>query len=65
MNVNSQNSFSNEVRCPWCHKGKMLADGFSNIRVSNICNRCNQGYTANFKDGTAVKGRAGKEVATR
>ena len=35
--------------CPWCGKGKTLANKHADIWVSTLCAKCGNRYKVNFK----------------
>ena len=46
------------IICPWCGKGKTLANALSSVTVLCHCFNCGNYYQANFKTLRAVKARA-------
>ena len=44
----SRYRFSREFLCPWCGKGKFLADGKGKVTVSVQCPKCGRCYTGDL-----------------
>ena len=41
-------NFTREMKCPWCGKGKTLADGRAQINLSLVCPRCGRYFIGNL-----------------
>lgn len=56
MNLNS--TFSVVLKCPWCNKGKTMADHEADVTLSCQCGVCGQFYRANLQSRRVEKSRA-------
>ena len=50
--------FSIEYTCPYCHRGKTMADHSAKANVSCKCSECKQVYICNLGTGRAEKAKA-------
>ncbi len=41
--------FMYKVTCPICNRGKVLSTGNANICTSNVCPKCKNTFTVNWK----------------
>lgn len=56
MNLNS--TFSVVLKCPWCNKGKTMADHGANVTLSCQCGVCGKFYRANLQSLRVEKSKA-------
>ena len=50
--------FKHIFNCPWCGKGRFLADGRVAVRVSVHCGKCNRYYIAHLDTGQVERSQA-------
>lgn len=57
--------FNRILKCPWCGKGELLADGRAPVRVSVHCAKCNRIYIADLDTGKTERSQAQKRLGRK
>jgi transcription elongation factor Elf1 len=63
--MNNNTEFDKIVVCPWCNKGKVIANRKAHIIVSCQCPKCGRYFGADFEKLTATKSspiQRGKQI---
>jgi len=55
-------TYSIELTCPWCGKGKVQADKLAETNLSCQCANCGKYYTADLKTGRVKKAKASHQL---
>ena len=50
--------FSYSLICPWCGKGKTLANGFADAEISCVCSKCKKPYRGSLRNFKTFKATA-------
>lgn len=56
--MKSNSTFSVVLKCPWCNKGKTMADHGADVMLSCQCGVCGQFYRANLQSRRVEKSKA-------
>ena len=51
------------ITCPWCDKGALIAEGKGSVRISCRCHECGKFFKVDFQTMTAMRGAALRKVA--
>lgn len=51
-------NFFRHLKCPWCGKGEILADGRAKITISVQCPRCGKVFYGDLDTLATEKGKA-------
>ncbi|MCD7724951.1 MAG: hypothetical protein LUI12_05280 [Clostridiales bacterium] len=55
-----ENFFNRHIKCPWCGKGEILADGKAKVTVSSVCPKCYKIFYGDLDTLKSERGRAQK-----
>lgn len=50
--------FNRHLKCPWCKKGEVLANGNADVEISVQCTKCGRYFTGNLKTLQTEKSKA-------
>lgn len=50
------------ITCPWCYRGALIAEGTGKVRISCRCHECGKFFKVDFQTMTATRGVALKRT---